>query len=248
MSLRAFKTALQSTERYSPLDDRIELKEKTVVILLVLGRIQYECPLVSILKTKKFVFGDNDEYELNVFALKVKKNIRQDHLLEDVSPADWVRIYKDPVTDLDDWLYNFKRFIKSVIAARKSYEWRVTDDYPEAVFTAAKKLKNYSVVVISGEEGIGKTTLARRLLLSWTNERNLARTLDGLCGDGILDDVDRVDVDKLNKFKYRVIITTTSDNVFDGLDCKLNKKIKYIRLKKIPYLIYSVANRNELDQ
>lgn len=245
MSLDSFKKAIQSSDRYSQLGDKIDRKADSTVIVLALGDVEVDRNLASLVKTKRFVFGFDDEFELNLSVLKLKRDSQQDRLLENVSLGQWVRVYRRAVTDIDEWLNEFKRFFKAIIAAWKLFHWKVLDNYPQPVFDFASRLREYSVIVIVGEDGIGKITLAMRLIAAWTQERQFSKKLDDLTSDGILYNALDLDVNKINKFKHRLMITTTSEDVFCGMEDKLTKKVKVIHLKRIPYLLYSIINDNE---
>lgn len=109
------------------------------------------------------------------------------------------------------------------------------------------KLNNYDVIIIHGPNGIGKITLAMKLMSNLTSERNIGRFINSIDGDGILYTEKPVDVNLVNKFKSKLVIATPLEDIFDGLDDKLTKKVKHIHLKKIPYLVYSVINDSEFD-
>lgn len=126
MTSRSFERAIEATDQYSNLTDEIEHKAESIVIVLSTSNVEYDRSLATVVGSKTFelLFNSNKksqyhEQYLHVLALKLKKNCRQDLLIDYDPLMPWVRVLKQSITDIDDWLNNFNRFYKSVFAAWK---------------------------------------------------------------------------------------------------------------------------------
>lgn len=246
MSVKQFKKIIEATNAYYQLEDRTLLKEDSVIAVLRFGSEMRGYPNVRSFNTKKF---KNNGIKISVLFFRLDNDYPQDMFRRETSMGNWFLVHKYEVTDTEEWLIEFEQFFNS--ATKKSDpieldDWTERTNYPQSIYELYNSLDSHPIVVISGPAKIGKTTLAKLLLSRCTEKKHIVERLDQLTSDGIVENATSINVDEINNLSYRVIITTTSDDVFRGLRYKLKELSSIIKLTDIPYITHPILNHKEV--
>lgn len=196
----------------------------------------------SYVETRTVQFG-NQTIKIHIF--KFSKSVNQD----DIHPYynGWGRskgwyerfhVYKYSVDNVDSWIEQFNLFTNHILSNRIDIplnDWTRRENYPQSYDLLSVKTA-YNIIVIVGGEGIGKTTLAKKF--KQFSECPIVSSLDELSVNScIVENLESVDVDKLNNFTGGVIITTRTPRLLDNVMNKINRSVLTIELVDIPYNI-----------
>lgn len=247
MDKRSLTSALKLSGSYHLPDDDIFIKHDGYTVGIHITDYKHESNLKKVKGYQETRVLQLDSLTVKVYVFKFPQPVKQD----DIHPyqhgwgdhcSGWYtrfHTYKYPVNDIDQWINQFTKFSETVLSDIKKIElndWTVRDNYPESINKPKTKVA-HDLIVIVGDEGIGKTTLAKRM-----HEFDQCRIVSSLTevglGSYIVENLETVDIDLINKHNMGIIVITTRiKGLFDSVMGQLNRSLLTIELTDIPYIM-----------